>query len=60
MLTGCSDKPLKSLKVQLRVQPIISVIWSELPLDGKDIEASVKNELDTSTKHFPIIGLTQL
>jgi thiamine biosynthesis lipoprotein len=50
MLTGCSEQAIEKLEGAAQGTTYHISYWSELPLDGKDIEASVKNELDTIDK----------
>ena len=50
MLSGCSEQAIEKLEGGTQGTTYHISYWSELPLDGKDIETSVKNELDTIDK----------
>ena len=44
MLTGCSEPAIQKLEGSAQGTTYHISYWSELPVDGKDIEASIKNE----------------
>ena len=50
ILTGCSEQSIQKLEGSAQGTTYHISYWSELPVDGKDIEASIKNELDTIDK----------
>jgi thiamine biosynthesis lipoprotein len=47
VLTGCSDPSVQKLEGSAQGTTYHISYWSELPMDGKDIETTIKNELDT-------------
>jgi thiamine biosynthesis lipoprotein len=50
ILTGCSEQSIQKLEGSAQGTTYHISYWSELPVDGKDIEASIKNELDAIDK----------
>jgi len=50
MLAGCSEQVIQKLEGSAQGTTYHISYWSELPVDGKDIEASIKNELDSIDK----------
>ncbi len=50
ILTGCSDPVVEKLEGPAQGTTYHISYWSELPVDSKDIEVSVKNELDIIDK----------
>ena len=50
LLMGCSDPSIQKLEGAAQGTTYHISYWSELPVDGKEIEAAVKNELDTIDK----------
>jgi thiamine biosynthesis lipoprotein len=50
MLTGCSEQAIQKLEGSAQGTTYHISYWSELPIDGKDVEASIKNEFDTIDK----------
>ncbi len=50
MLAGCSEQAIQKLEGSAQGTTYHISYWSELPVDGKDIEASIKNELDSIDK----------
>ena len=50
LLTGCSDPSIQKLEGSAQGTTYHISYWSELPVDGKDIETSIKNELDAIDK----------
>ena len=50
LLTGCSEQAIQKLEGAAQGTTYHISYWSELPVDGKDIEAGVKNELDSIDK----------
>ena len=50
LLTGCSDPSIQKLEGSAQGTTYHISYWSELPLDGKEIETSIKNELDSIDK----------
>ncbi len=50
ILTGCSEQAIQKLEGSAQGTTYHISYWSELPVDGKEIEAAVKNELDTIDK----------
>jgi thiamine biosynthesis lipoprotein len=47
---GCSDPSIQKLEGAAQGTTYHISYWSELPVDGKEIETAVKNELDTIDK----------
>jgi len=47
LLTGCSEQAIQKLEGAAQGTTYHISYWSELPVAGKDIEASIKNEFDT-------------
>lgn len=47
VLTGCSDPSVQKLEGSAQGTTYHISYWSELSMDGKDIETTIKNELDT-------------
>lgn len=47
VLTGCSDPSVQKLEGSAQGTTYHISYWSELPMDGKDVETTIKNELDT-------------
>jgi thiamine biosynthesis lipoprotein len=50
LLTGCSEQAIQKLEGSAQGTTYHISYWSELPVDGKDIEASIHNEFDTIDK----------
>ena len=50
ILMGCSEQSIQKLEGSAQGTTYHISYWSELPADGKDIEASIKNEFDTIDK----------
>ena len=50
MLTGCSEPAIQKLQGAAQGTTYHISYWSQLPVNGKDIEDSVKNELDIIDK----------
>ncbi len=50
IITGCSEQSVQKLEGSAQGTTYHISYWSELPMDGKDIEASIKNELDIIDK----------
>ena len=50
MLTGCSEQAIQKLEGSTQGTTYHISYWSALPVAGKDIEATIKNELDTIDK----------
>ena len=50
LLTGCSEQAVQKIEGSAQGTTYHISYWTELPMNGKDIEASVKNELDTIDK----------
>jgi thiamine biosynthesis lipoprotein len=50
MFTGCSEQAIQKLEGSAQGTTYHISYWSELPVDGKDIEAGIKNEFDTIDK----------
>ena len=50
MLAGCSEQALQKLEGAAQGTTYHISYWSELPVDGKEIEASIKNEFDSIDK----------
>lgn len=50
LLMGCSDPSIQKLEGAAQGTTYHISYWSELPVDGKEIETAVKNELDTIDK----------
>ena len=50
ILTGCSEQSIQKLEGSAQGTTYHISYWSELPMDGKDIEASIKNEFDIIDK----------
>jgi FAD:protein FMN transferase len=50
MLMGCSKQSIQKLEGSAQGTTYHISYWSELPVDGKAIEANIKNELDTIDK----------
>lgn len=50
LLMGCSDPSIQKLEGAAQGTTYHISYWSELPVDGNEIEAAVKNELDTIDK----------
>ena len=50
MLTGCSEQAIQKLEGSAQGTTYHISYWSELPMDGNDIETSIKNELDNIDK----------
>ena len=50
MVTGCSEQAIQKLEGSAQGTTYHISYWSELPVDGKDIEAGIKNEFDTIDK----------
>lgn len=50
LLTGCSEQAIQKLEGSAQGTTYHISYWSELPVDGKDVEASIKNEFDTIDK----------
>ena len=54
LLMGCSDPSIQKLEGAAQGTTYHISYWSELPVDGKEIEAAVKNELDTIEDAFQL------
>ena len=50
IITGCSEQSVQKLEGSAQGTTYHISYWSELPMDGKDIESSIKNELDIIDK----------
>ncbi|MDD1630003.1 MAG: FAD:protein FMN transferase [Methylococcaceae bacterium] len=50
ILTGCSEQSVQKLEGSAQGTTYHISYWSELPMDGKDIEASIKKEFDIIDK----------
>jgi len=50
MLAGCSEQSIQKLEGSAQGTTYHISYWSELPVDGKDIETSIKSEFDTIDK----------
>jgi thiamine biosynthesis lipoprotein len=50
MITACSEQVVQKFEGSAQGTTYHISYWSELPVDGKDIEASIKNEFDTIDK----------
>ncbi|MFZ2168565.1 MAG: FAD:protein FMN transferase, partial [Methylococcaceae bacterium] len=50
MLTACSEQAIQKLEGSAQGTTYHISYWSEMPVDGKAIEASIKNEFDTIDK----------
>ncbi|MDD5267708.1 MAG: FAD:protein FMN transferase [Methylococcales bacterium] len=50
LLAGCSEPAIQKLQGAAQGTTYHISYWSQLPVNGKDIEASVKNELDSIDK----------
>jgi len=50
MLTGCSEQALQKIEGSAQGTTYHISYWSELPVDGKDIEAGIKSEFDMIDK----------
>ena len=50
VVTGCSEQAIQKLEGSAQGTTYHISYWSELPVDGKDIEAGIKNEFDTIDK----------
>jgi FAD:protein FMN transferase len=50
ILTGCSEQSIQKLEGSAQGTTYHISYWSELPMDGKDIETGIKNELDIIDK----------
>lgn len=50
LLTGCSEHAIQKLEGSAQGTTYHISYWSELPVDGKNIEAGITNELDTIDK----------
>ncbi len=50
IITGCSEQSVQKLQGSTQGTTYHISYWSELPVDGKDIETSIKTELDNIDK----------
>jgi FAD:protein FMN transferase len=50
IFTGCSEQSIQKLEGSAQGTTYHISYWSELPVDGKDIETSIKNEFDSIDK----------
>ena len=50
LLTGCSEQAIQKLEGAAQGTTYHISYWSELPVNGKDIEASIKKEFDAIDK----------
>lgn len=50
MLMGCSEQTIQKLEGSAQGTTYHISYWSELPVDGKDIEVSIKNQFDAIDK----------
>ena len=50
LLAGCSEQSIQKLEGSAQGTTYHISYWSELPVDGKDIETRIKNELDSIDK----------
>ncbi len=50
LIIGCSDQTIQKLEGSAQGTTYHISYWSESPVNGKDIEASIKNELDSIDK----------